>query len=160
MAEIDEGADIALTFAYKPGQKMLAATSDGRGFIVNQDDMVGNTRKGKVVMNPDAGVKVAVLAPAEGDHVAIIGENRKLLVFSAADVPEMARGKGVRLQRYKDGGVADAKMFAIADGLTWTDSAGRNFTVAKPELNDWIGNRADAGRLPPKGFPKNNKFSG
>jgi topoisomerase-4 subunit A len=81
-----------------------------------------------------------------------------LLVFALDQVPEMSRGKGVRLQRYKDGGVADAKTFTLADGLTWLDSAGRTFTVSKADLREWIGNRAEAGRLPPKGFPKNNKF--
>ena len=87
-------------------------------------------------------------------------ENRKLLVFPVSQLAEMARGKGTRLQRYKDGGVSDAKAFAVADGLSWRDSAGRAFTVAMPELRDWIGNRAEAGRLPPKGFPKSNKFEG
>ena len=89
-----------------------------------------------------------------------MGENRKLLVFPLDQVPEMARGKGVRLQRYKDGGMSDARVFAMADGLTWKDSAGRTFTVSKADLKDWIGNRAEAGRLPPKGFPKNNRFVG
>ena len=93
-----------------------------------------------------------------GDHVATIGENRKMLVFKLDEVPEMARGKGVRLQRYKDGGIADAKVFKLSEGLTWKDSAGRTFTVERGELKDWIGARAEAGRLPPKGFPKTNKF--
>jgi topoisomerase-4 subunit A len=100
------------------------------------------------------------VTPAEGDHVAIIGENRKLLVFPLAEAPQMARGKGVRLQRYKDGGVADAKVFALADGLTWVDSSGRTFTVDKRELSEWIAHRAEAGRLPPRGFPKSNRFGG
>ena len=100
------------------------------------------------------------MVPAAGDHVATIGENRKLLVFPLEQVPEMARGKGVRLQRFKDGGLSDARVFAIADGMTWRDSAGRTFTVAKADLKDWIGDRAESGRLPPKGFPKNNKFEG
>ncbi|MCB1535150.1 MAG: DNA topoisomerase IV subunit A, partial [Rhodoblastus sp.] len=86
------------------------------------------------------------------------GQNRKLVVFPLDQVPEMARGKGVRLQRYKDGGISDARVFATADGLSWTDSAGRVFVVAKADLKEWIGNRADAGRLPPRGFPKNNRF--
>ena len=158
MADIDEGADIVTVLQYAPGVKMLATTSDGRGFVVGQDEMIGGTRKGKVLMNPDTGAKATLLVPVDGDHVAIIGENRKLLVFPLDQVPEMARGKGVRLQRYKEGGVADVKTFALKDGLTWLDSAGRTFTVTKPELKDWIGQRADAGRLPPRGFPKNNKF--
>ena len=158
MADIDEGADIVCVLPYEPGKKMLAATSDGRGFVVGQDEMIGGTRKGKVLMNPDEGAKAALLVPAEGDHVAVVGQNRKLVVFPLDQVPEMARGKGVRLQRYKDGGISDARVFATADGLSWTDSAGRVFVVAKADLKEWIGNRADAGRLPPRGFPKNNRF--
>ena len=122
--------------------------------------MIAGTRKGKPLLNVDAGSKVATIVPVDGDHVAIVGENRKLLVFPLDQTPEMARGKGVRLQKYKDGGVADVRVFAMADGLTWKDSANRTFTVAKADLTDWIGNRAEAGRLPPKGFPKNNKFTG
>ena len=94
--------------------------------------MIAGTRKGKAVLNVDRRRKARSLAPAEGDHVAIVGENRKLLVFPLDQVPEMARGKGVRLQRYKDGGMADARVFAMADGLTWKDSAGRTFTVSRP----------------------------
>ncbi len=97
---------------------------------------------------------------ALGDHVAIVGENRKLLVFPLSEVPEMTRGKGVRLQRYKDGGVADVKVFDAEGGLTWTSADGRTYTVARPELYDWLGHRAEAGKLPPKGFPKNGKFVG
>jgi topoisomerase-4 subunit A len=137
---------------------MLIAASDSRGFVVSQDEMLSSTRKGRAVLNVDAPARARVLVPAAGDHLAVIGDNRKLLVFALSDVPEMARGKGVRLQRYKDGGLADARVFALADGLTWKDSAGRTFTVAKADLKDWIGNRAEAGRLPPKGFPKNNRF--
>lgn len=160
MVDVEEGADVFAAFPYKPGAKMFVASSDGRGFIAPQDEMIGNTRKGKGLLTLDEKSRMATIIPAEGDHVAIIGENRKLLVFPLAELPEMARGKGVRLQRYKDGGLADARVFAIADGLTWQDSANRTFTVAKPELNEWIGARAEAGRLPPKGFPKNNKFGG
>ena len=158
LADIDEGADIVLLMPYQPGRKMLAATSDGRGFVVSHDDLLGNTRKGRVVMNPDDGVRAKLLVPADGDHVAVVGDNRKLLVFPLMQVPEMARGKGVRLQKYKDGGLVDAKVFALKDGLTWKDTSGRTWTVDATELRDWIGSRADAGRLPPKGFPKSNKF--
>lgn len=158
MADIDEGEDVVQILPYVAGQKMLIAGSDGRGFVVNQDDMLSSTRKGRAVLNVDAPAKAQVLVPAVGDHVATIGENRKLLVFRLDEVPDMSRGKGVRLQKYKDGGISDARIFAMKDGLTWKDSAGRTFTVVKPELNDWIGARAEAGRLPPKGFPKNNRF--
>jgi topoisomerase IV subunit A len=158
IADIDEGEEIDVVFAYAPGTKMLIASSDGRGFVAPQDDMVGGTRKGKLLLNLDKPAKTAVIAAADGDHVAIVGENRKLLVFPLDQCPEMSRGKGVRLQKYKDGGVSDAKVFKLADGLTWLDTSGRTWTVGPEELKDWIGNRAEAGRLPPKGFPKNNKF--
>ncbi|MBV9289156.1 MAG: hypothetical protein JO288_15300 [Hyphomicrobiales bacterium] len=121
---------------------------------------MSSTRKGRAVLNVTPPAKAALIAPAHGDHVAVIGENRKLIVFPAAQLATMARGKGTRLQRYKDGGISDAKVFNLADGLTWTDSAGRTFTVAKADLKEWIGNRADAGRLPPKGFPRSNRFAG
>ena len=160
MVDIDDGEDILAVLLYVPGTKMLIAGADARGFVVSQDDMISSTRKGRAVLNVDEGVKTRVLVPVEGDHVAVIGENRKLLVFPLAEIPEMARGKGVRLQRYKDGGVSDARVFALDGGLTWKDSAGRNFTVAKDELAEWMGKRAEAGRLPMKGFPKNNKFGG
>jgi topoisomerase-4 subunit A len=161
MADIDESAAIVAVWAYAPGAKRLIAASDGNGFIVGDDELLSSTRKGRAVLNvTGAGATAALIVPAAGDHVAVIGQNRKLLVFPLAQLNEMARGKGTRLQRYKDGGVSDVKVFAIADGLTWRDSAGRTFTVTRPELNDWIGNRAEAGRLPPKGFPKNNRFEG
>jgi topoisomerase-4 subunit A len=140
--------------------KRLIASSDGNGFVVGDDELLSSTRKGRAVLNVTAPAMAALIVPAAGDYVAIIGQNRKLLVFPFAQLNEMARGKGTRLQRYKDGGISDARVFAIAEGLTWRDSAGRTFTVAKPELKDWIGNRAEAGRLPPKGFPKNNRFEG
>ncbi|ACK51066.1 DNA topoisomerase IV, A subunit [Methylocella silvestris BL2] len=158
LADIGEGESVAAVFPYAPGQKMLVATDDGRGFVVSQDEMIGGTRKGKLLLNVEKPGIAKIIVPADGDHVAIIGENRKLLVFPLDQVPEMARGKGVRLQKYRDGGVADAKVFSIVEGLSWKDSAGRVFVVAKPELAEWIGNRAEAGRLPPRGFPKNNRF--
>jgi topoisomerase-4 subunit A len=160
MADIDESAAIVAVWAYAPGAKRLIASSDGYGFVVGDDDLLSSTRKGRAVINVTAPATAALIVPAAGDHVVVIGQNRKLLVFPLAQLNEMARGKGTRLQRYKDGGISDAKVFAIADGLTWRDSAGRTFTVSKPELDDWIGNRAEAGRLPPKGFPKNNRFEG
>ena len=158
MSDIDEGEDIVCVMPYTAGQKMLIVASDGRGFVVNQDEMLSSTRKGRAVLNIDAPEKARVLVPADGDHVATIGENRKMLIFKLAEIPEMARGKGVKLQKYKDAGIADARVFTLKEGLSWTDSAGRNFIVPKVELKDWIGTRSDAGRLPPKGFPKNNKF--
>jgi topoisomerase-4 subunit A len=158
MADIAEGETITAVFPYVAGEKMLVAASDGRGFVASQDEMVGGTRKGKLLLNVEKPAAAALIVPASGDHVAVIGENRKLLIFPLEQVPEMARGKGVRLQKYKDGGISDAKVFVLKEGLSWTDSAGRTFNVPARELRDWKGNRAEAGRLPPKGFPKSNKF--
>jgi len=160
MIELEETAEIVSAFPYRPGTKLLMATSEGRGFVAPADDVVANTRKGRQVLNVD-GTTVAMLAvPADGDHVAIIGQNRKLLCFPISEVAEMGRGKGVRLQRYKDGGLSDAKTFNLADGLTWLDTSGRTWTVTQADLLEWLGHRAEAGRLPPKGFPKSNTFGG
>ena len=160
MIELEESADIVAAFPYRAGLKLLVATTEGRGFVVPTDDVVANTRKGKQVLNVEAPVAAMLAVPAEGDHVAIIGQNRKLLCFPISEVTEMSRGKGVKLQRYKDGGLSDAKTFKLEDGLTWLDTSGRTWTVAQAELLEWLGHRAEAGRLPPKGFPKNNKFGG
>jgi topoisomerase-4 subunit A len=160
MIELEESADIVAAFPYRAGLRLLVATTEGRGFVVPTDDVVANTRKGKQVLNVEAPIEAMLAVPAEGDHVAIIGQNRKLLCFPISEVAEMGRGKGVRLQRYKDGGLSDAKVFKLEDGLTWLDTSGRTWTVAQAELLEWLGHRAEAGRLPPKGFPKNNKFGG
>ena len=158
LADIDEDASIVQVAPYTPGASLLLIGDDGRGFVVAEDDLIATTRKGRAVLNLDAPARLKIVAAAQGDHVAIIGENRKLLVFPLSEAPRMARGKGVRMQRYKDGGVSDAKVFAMNEGLSWTDSSSRVFNVARPELKDWLGHRAEAGRLPPRGFPKNNKF--
>jgi topoisomerase-4 subunit A len=123
-----------------------------------EDDCVANTRKGKQVLNVKlpAEAHVCRRIASEDDHVACIGENRKLLVFPMSELPEMSRGKGVRLQKYKDGNLSDARTFNLAEGLTWTDSSARTWTVS--ELDEWIGSRAQSGRMPPKGFPRNNRF--
>ncbi|CAD5254332.1 DNA topoisomerase 4 subunit A [Bosea sp. 62] len=160
MIELEESAEIVAAFPYRAGLKLLVASTEGRGFVVPTDDVVANTRKGKQVLNIEAPVEAMLVVPAEGDHVAIIGQNRKLLCFPLSEVAEMGRGKGVKLQRYKDGGLSDAKVFKLEDGLTWLDSSSRTWTVAQAELLEWLGHRAEAGRLPPKGFPKNNKFGG
>ncbi|HSM20395.1 MAG TPA: DNA topoisomerase IV subunit A, partial [Hyphomicrobiales bacterium] len=159
MIELDDTQDIVALFVHKPGRKLLVAASDGRGFITPEDEVVAMTRKGKQVLNVKTPVEAAVSAAAEGDHVAVIGDNRKLLIFPRAELPEMPRGKGVRLQRYRQGGLSDAKLFTLADGLTWRDSSDRTWTVKASELKEWIGARAQAGRLSPKGFPRSNKFA-
>lgn len=122
--------------------------------------MVANTRKGKQVMNVSMPDEAKLVVQVKGDHVAIVGENRKMLVFPLDQLPEMTRGKGVRLQRYKDGGISDIKCFAIDTGLAWEDSAGRAFNRSKDELLEWMGDRASAGRTVPKGFPRSGKFAG
>ncbi|AMM85224.1 DNA topoisomerase IV subunit A [Martelella sp. AD-3] len=160
MVDIDADQDVVTAFVHEPGRKMLIASTAGNGFVIDEDQMVANTRKGKQVMNVTMPVEVKLLTPATGDHVAVIGENRKLLVFPLSQIAEMARGKGVRLQRYKDGGLSDAKCFALEDGLTWTDSAGRTHTRSVDELMEWRGDRATAGRIAPKGFPRNGTFRG
>ena len=160
MADIDEGAAIVDVLPYRPNTKLLIASSIGRGFVSSAEDVVANTRKGRQVLNVDAKETARLIVTAEGDHVAVIGENRKLLCFPLVQMAEMARGKGVRIQKYKDGGISDLKTFTLADGLTWRDTSGRTWTVSSADLAEWMGNRAEAGRLPPKGFPKSNRFSG
>jgi topoisomerase IV subunit A len=158
LADIDEGADIVTAWPYRAGAKLLFASSVGRGFVANSDDTVANTKKGRQVLNLDDKETAQFAISVVGDHVAAIGENRKLLCFPLAQMVEMARGKGVRIQKYKDGGMKDIKCFTLAEGLTWKDTSGRTWTVAAEELREWIGNRAESGRLPPKGFPKSNTF--
>ncbi|MHA7773437.1 DNA topoisomerase IV subunit A [Roseibium sp. M-1] len=158
MVEMDEAQDVVNAFVYKPGRNLLLATTEARGFVVNEDDVVANTRKGKQVLNLTAPVEASLCVEALGDQVAIIGENRKLLVFPMAQIPQMSRGRGVRLQRYRDGNISDIRVFKGEDGLTWTDSSGRSFTRSMDELADWRGERGQAGRLPPTGFPRSNKF--
>ncbi|MBR0849630.1 DNA topoisomerase IV subunit A [Bradyrhizobium diazoefficiens] len=152
-----EAAPVAL-FVNKGGRKFLVASTEGQGFVVNEDDCVGTTKKGKQVLNVDMPNEARAVTEVLGDTVAVIGENRKMLVFPLDQVPEMARGRGVRLQKYKDGGLSDIAVFDAKAGLTWKDSAGREFSATMKELAEWHGTRADAGRLPPKGFPKSNKF--
>ena len=158
MVDLEENHTFAEVFVHEPGRKLLIAASSGHGFVVPEDEMIAMTRKGKQVMNVDEPAEAFCCVPADGDQVAVIGENRKMLVFPLEEVNEMARGKGVRLQRYKDGGLSDVRVFKKADGLTWLDPAGRNFTLPYGELRDWVGERAQAGRLAPRGFPKSNKF--
>ncbi|HXH44135.1 MAG TPA: DNA topoisomerase IV subunit A [Bradyrhizobium sp.] len=152
-----EAAPVAL-FVNKGGRKFLVASHEGQGFVVNEDDCVGTTKKGKQVLNVEMPNEARAITEVTGDTVAVIGENRKMLVFPLDQVPEMARGRGVRLQKYKDGGLSDVTVFDAKAGLTWKDSAGREFSATMKELAEWQGTRADAGRLPPKGFPKSNKF--
>ncbi len=158
MVDMENEQDILTAFVHDASRKLLVSSAAGNGFIVAESDVVANTRKGKQVMNVAMPDEAKLVVPVSGDHLAVVGENRKMLVFPLVQVPEMGRGKGVRLQRYKDGGISDAKFFAIADGLTWEDSAGRTFTKTKDELAEWLADRATAGRTVPKGFPRSGKF--
>jgi len=160
MVDMENDQDVLTAFVHDPARKLLISSAAGNGFVVPEADMVANTRKGKQIMNVAMPDEAKLVIPVKGDHVAIVGENRKMLVFPLTQIPEMGRGKGVRLQRYKDGSVSDIRCFAIAEGLTWADSAGRSFVKTKDELIEWLGDRAGAGRTVPKGFPRSGKFTG
>ncbi len=158
IVDMENDQDIVTAFVHDPNRKLLLASHQGNGFVVPEAEVVANTRKGRQVMNVKAPDEAKLCVPISGDYAAIVGENRKMLVFPLSEVPEMTRGKGVRLQKYKDGGVLDLKTFAMGDGLSWQDSADRTFTRSQAELAEWIGARASAGRMVPKGFPKTGKF--
>jgi topoisomerase-4 subunit A len=155
MVDLGNDQDVVAVLVRKPGRKLLVAASDGRGFVVPEDEVVAQTRAGKQVLNVTAPAVARACAPAEGDTVAAIGENRKMLLFPLAQLPEMTRGRGVRLQKYKDGGLSDVRVFALAEGLAW--KLGDKVRV-EMELKPWSGERAQAGRLPPPGFPRTGKF--
>jgi topoisomerase-4 subunit A len=155
MIDLGNDQDIVALFVHKPGRKLLVASSDGRGFVVPEEEVLAQTRAGKQVLNLSDGAEAQICAVVEGDHVAVVGDNRKLIVFELSEVPEMTRGRGVILQKYKDGGLSDVKVFALKEGLTWKSG---ERTRTETDLRDWIGKRAQAGRLPPRGFPANNKF--
>ena len=156
MVDLPNEAEIVSLFIHKPGQKRLVASTAGDGFVVAEDEVLAQTRTGKQVLNVKGDTRAALTVPVDGDTLACVGENRKVLIFPVADLPEMARGKGVRLQKYKDGGLSDAKIFTLEDGLSWLDPAGRTRLVT--DLDEWKGARASAGRMAPRGFPQNNKF--
>ena len=158
IVDMENDQDIVTAFVHDPKRKLLLVSHQGNGFVVSEEEVVANTRKGKQVMNVKSPDEAKWCLPAVGDHVAIVGDNRKMLVFALSEIPEMARGKGVRLQKYKDGGVLDVKTFVMESGLSWQDSADRTFTRPREELAEWIGNRAAAGRMVPKGFPRTGKF--
>ncbi len=160
MVDMENDQDVLTAFVHDPQRKQLIASTAGNGFIVAEAELVANTRKGKQIMNVSYPDETKLLVPVFGDHAAVVGENRKMVIFPLSQVPEMSRGKGVRLQKYKDGGISDIRCFVIADGLTWEDSAGRTFTKTKDELTEWLGDRAGAGRAVPKGFPRSGRFSG
>jgi len=154
-----EDADVVAALPYQGERKFLVASYQGNGFIVPESEVLGTTRKGKQVLNLKEPDKAAALTVADGELVAAVGENRKMVIFGIEQVPEMTKGRGVRLQRYLQKGLSDILVFQAQMGMTWTDGAGRSFTLPLKELKEWRGNRADAGRIVPKGFPKSNKFT-
>lgn len=157
IVDLPNEAEMVDLFIHKAGRKLLMASSAGDGFVVVENDVLAQTRSGKQVLNVRGDVKAHVCCPVQGDHIACVGENRKVLIFPIAELPEMGRGKGVRLQKYKDGGLNDATTFVLAEGLSWLDPAGR--TRTETELAEWVGKRATAGRMAPRGFPRDNKFN-
>ncbi|WP_293440752.1 DNA topoisomerase IV subunit A [Planktotalea sp.] len=157
MVDLPNEAGLVDLFIQKPGRKLLVASSAGDGFVVPEDDVVAQTRSGKQVLNVRGDNRALACKPVTGDSVAVVGENRKVLVFPLDELPEMGRGKGVRLQKYKDGGMTDVATFTMADGLSWLDPAGR--TRTEVELAEWTGKRAGSGRMAPRGFPRDNRFT-
>ncbi|OKO74759.1 DNA topoisomerase IV subunit A [Bradyrhizobium sp. NAS96.2] len=156
--DLEQDAAIISLFVNKGERKFLIASSEGQGFIVKEEDCVGNTRKGKQVLNVEMPNEARAITTVNGDTVAVIGTNHKMVLFGLDQVPEMARGRGVRLQKYSSASLSDVAVFDSKTGLTWKDSAGREHSMTMKELADWRGNRADAGRLA-HGLPKSNKFS-
>ena len=155
MVDLDNEHDIAHILIHQPDRKLIVASSDGRGFVVPENDVIAQTRGGRQVLNVSGDTEARVCCVAEGDSVAIVGDNHKMIVFSLDELPEMTRGRGVKLQSYKDGGLADAKAFTLAGGLSWKSG---ERTRTESDLRPWIGKRAQAGRLAPKGFPRSNRF--
>ncbi|MEQ1863392.1 MAG: DNA topoisomerase IV subunit A [Micropepsaceae bacterium] len=155
MCDLENDKDIVAMFVHQPGRQLLVASTSGRGFRVSEDEVIAQKKGGKQVMSVDALEEAKVCAPVSGDHVAFIGENRKMVIFKLDEVPELAKGKGVALQKYKDGGLIDATSFTMSEGLR--DYNGR--TWEKSDLRDYVGARAQAGRLVPKGWPKNGRFA-
>ena len=157
MVDLPNDTGITDLMIFRPGEKLLLASDAGDGFIVPSEELVAQTKAGKAVLTVRDGGKAAVCTPVRGDSIAVVGDNRKLLVFPVAELPEMARGKGVRLQKYKDGGLSDAITFTLVDGLSWKDPAGR--TRTETDLAEWQGARATAGKMAPRGFPRDNRFT-
>ena len=160
LVDMDDQGDIVALFPARAGSELMLAASDGRGFVAAVADVIAETRKGKQVVNVRAGARLTVVhvIAAGADSVAVVGENRKLLVFPLVEMPRMARGQGVQMQRYRDGGLSDAVAFRMSDGLSWTmcGESGRSRTEA--DMTPWRVARGAAGRMPPVGFPRDNRF--
>ncbi len=155
MIDLADGEDVLRLFVHRDGQKKLVASTAGRGFLVASDELSAEKRTGKQILNVKTGEEAALCLDVEGDHLAVVGENRKMLIFPIHQVPDMQRGQGVILQKYKDGGMRDAKVFLLAEGLTW--KYGERVRT-ETRLTEWLGERAGVGRMVPTGFPKNGKF--
>jgi len=159
MFDLGNDAEIVSLKVHKPGDKLVVASSDGRGFVVPENEVVAQTKSGKQVLNVKGDVEAVACAPADGDHIAVLGKKRKMIVFPLSELPEMSRGRGVKLQSYGSGdSLADVATFAMSEGLT-TRTGDRHRTFPKDELKDWVGKRAQAGRKVPKGFPSAPRFS-
>ncbi|MEJ6008523.1 DNA topoisomerase IV subunit A [Novosphingobium aquae] len=160
MVDIDAGAEIVALLVYKPKGQLLLASNAGRGFAAEADELLAETRKGRGVMTTKPGVKLAVVRemPAEHDHIAVVGDNRKLVIFSLEELPVLAKGQGVTLQRYRDGGLADAVTLKLDEGLSWKMGGESGRTRTESDMRLWKVARGAAGRLPPTGFPRDNKF--
>ena len=158
--DLDAEVDIVELMVVRPETKLLLASSDGKGFLASGEATLAETRKGKQIVNLRAGAKVAVVrrVPDSADAVGVVGENRKMLIFPIAELPELARGQGVTLQRYRDGGLSDAIAFRLTDGLSWALGGGSGRTRTETDLTPWRAARGAAGRMPPIGFPRSNKF--
>ena len=158
--DLDGGVGIVTLLPARQAAKLLVVASDGRGFVVPAADVVAETRKGKTVMTPRTGAQLKLVRPiAPGDdYVAVIGDNRRMLVFPLGELPELGRGQGVQLQRYRDGGLADARTFAFADGLSWAMGGESGRMRTETDLGSWRAARGAAGRMPPNGFPRTNRF--
>ncbi|MEH3118736.1 MAG: DNA topoisomerase IV subunit A [Methylorubrum populi] len=158
MVDLDDGTEIVAALPYRPESKLLVAGSDGRGFIAPSDALVANTRKGKAILGLDEGTRAVLLAPAEGDHVAVCSSDKLMLVFPVSEVTELGRGKGVRLQRCRQSRLADACVFILAEGLPWRDGTGQAKLAQGAMLEKWMGHRAEAGTLMTRSFPKFERF--
>ncbi len=147
--------DILALQVHRPGGRLLVAATDGKGFLVKEEEALAQTRSGKQVLLPGDGAKAMVCLAVDKPHLAVIGDNRKILIFATEEIPEMTRGRGVMLQKYKDGGLSDARFLTLDEGLTYP-FGGRQRQIT--DLSPWLGKRAQAGRLAPVGFPRNNRF--
>jgi topoisomerase-4 subunit A len=155
MVDLPNDQDIVALFVHRPGEKVFVASSDGRGFIVAEDGVIAQTKNGKQVLNVGRGAEAQACAPVRGDSIAAVGENRKVLIFPLSELPEMGRGRGVKLQSYKDGGLADVTTFVLKEGLAWKTGAG---VRTEADIKAYIGKRSQAGRIAMRGFPRNNRF--